>query len=167
MLPAQQAEPFWNRLLTSGVMPCGLGARDTLRLEAGMNLYGQDMDETTSPLESGLGWTLAMKDERAFIGRSALEKQKADGLYFKFVGLVLEDRGVLRSGQKVVGPGGEEGITTSGSYSPSLAKAIALARIPVSIKESCFVEIRGKQLKVRVVKPPFVRNGAACEGILK
>jgi len=166
MLPAQQAAPFWDRLLTSGVTPCGLGARDTLRLEAGMNLYGQDMDETTSPLESGLGWTVAMKDERDFTGRAALEKQKADGLYFKFVGLVLEDRGVLRAGQKVVGADGEEGITTSGTYSPSLKKAIALARIPVSINESCSVEIRGKLLEARVVRPPFVRNGEACEGIL-
>lgn len=167
MLPADQAVPFWNRLLTSGVTPCGLGARDTLRLEAGMNLYGQDMDETTSPFDSGLGWTVALKDQREFIGRSALEKQKADGLYFKFVGLVLEDRGVLRAGQKVIGAEGEEGITTSGSYSPSLAKAIALARVPVSINNRCLVEIRGKQLEARIVRPPFVRNGAACEGILQ
>lgn len=166
MLPADQAVPFWNRLLASGVIPCGLGARDTLRLEAGMNLYGQDMDETTSPLESGLGWTIAMQDKREFIGRAALMKQKTDGLHFKFVGLVLEDRGILRSGQKVTGPDGAEGITTSGSYSPSLKKAIALARVPVSIGENCYVEIRGKQLEARVVKPPFVRNGAACEGIL-
>ena len=166
MLPAEQATPFWNQLIACGVAPCGLGARDTLRLEAGMNLYGQDMDETTSPLESGLGWTVAMKDEREFIGRSALEKQKSDGVYFKFVGLVLEDRGVLRSDQKVVGLNGEEGITTSGSYSPSLQKAIALARVPKSVVERCSVEIRGKQLEARVVRPPFVRNGAACEGIL-
>jgi aminomethyltransferase len=166
MLPAEQAIPFWNRLLASGAAPCGLGARDTLRLEAGMNLYGQDMDETTSPLESGLGWTVAMKDDRDFVGRKALEKHKSDGLYFKFVGLVLEDRGVLRAGQKVIGAEGEEGITTSGSYSPSLKKAIALARVPVSIGESCHVEIRGKQLEARIVKPPFVRNGVACEGIL-
>lgn len=166
MLPADHAVSFWKRLLASGVTPCGLGARDTLRLEAGMNLYGQDMDESTTPLESGLGWTIAMKNEREFIGRAALEKQKAEGLNCKFIGLVLEGRGVLRSGQKVLGAEGEVGITTSGSYSPSLAKAIALARVPVSIKDSCLVEIRGKQLKARIVRPPFVRNGAACEGIL-
>jgi aminomethyltransferase len=166
MLPAGQATSFWNQLLASGVVPCGLGARDTLRLEAGMNLYGQDMDETTSPLESGLGWTVAMKDERDFIGRTALEKQKADGLYFKLVGLVLEDRGVLRPGQNIVGADGEEGVTTSGSYSPSLKRAIALARVPRTVKERCFVEIRGKLLEARVVQPPFVRNGRACDGIM-
>jgi aminomethyltransferase len=146
-------------------MPCGLGARDTLRLEAGLNLYGQDMDEDTTPLVSGLAWTVAMKDERDFIGRAALEKQKAQGVPGKLVGLVLEGRGVLRPGQKVITEAGE-GITTSGSFSPTLQKAIALARVPSAAGENCEVEIRGKHLPARVVRPPFVRNGKACEGIL-
>ena len=160
-----QAESFWNRLLEAGVKPCGLGARDTLRLEAGMNLYGQDMDEEVTPLVSGLSWTVAMKDDRKFIGRSALEQQRAQGVPSKLVGLVLEGRGVLRPGQKVLTPAGE-GITTSGSFSPTLQKAIAFARVPVAASESCDVEIRGKSLPARIVKPPFVRDGVACEGIL-
>jgi len=164
-LPAEEAEPFWNRLLQAGVAPCGLGARDTLRLEAGMNLYGQDMDEEQSPLESGLAWTVAMKDERPFIGRAALEDQMSDGLKHKLVGLVLEGRGVLRSHQQVFTAQGE-GETTSGGFSPSLQKAIAFARIPVEAEGSCEVEIRGKRIAARIVRPPFVRNGKACEGIL-
>jgi aminomethyltransferase len=157
--------PFWNRLLEAGVKPCGLGARDTLRLEAGMNLYGQDMDESVTPLVSGLGWTVAMSDEREFVGRRALEQQKEQGVPSKLVGLVLEARGVLRPGQKVITPCGE-GITTSGSFSPTLQKAIAFARVPVAAGDSCEVEIRGKSLPARIVKPPFVRNGKVCEGIL-
>ena len=159
------AAPFWNRLREAGVKPCGLGARDTLRLEAGMNLYGQDMDEDTTPLVSGLAWTVAMKDEREFIGRTALKQQKARGVPEKLVGLVLEGRGVLRPGQKVMTDAGE-GITTSGGFSPTLQKAIAFARVPTGAGESCEVEIRGKSLPARIVKPPFVRNGAACEGII-
>ena len=159
------AVPFWNRLREAGVKPCGLGARDTLRLEAGMNLYGQDMDEDTTPLVSGLAWTVAMKDEREFIGRTALKQQKARGVPEKLVGLVLEGRGVLRPGQKVMTDAGE-GITTSGGFSPTLQKAIAFARVPTGAGESCEVEIRGKSLPARIVKPPFVRNGAACEGII-
>ena len=159
------AVPFWNRLLEAGVKPCGLGARDTLRLEAGMNLYGQDMDEDVTPLVSGLAWTVAMKDEREFIGRPMLEEQKAQGIPSKLVGLVLEGRGVLRPGQKVMTDAGE-GITTSGGFSPTLQKAIAFARVPKGAVDSCEVEIRGKRLPARIVNPPFVRNGAACEGIL-
>jgi aminomethyltransferase len=164
-LPEEEAEAFWNGLLQAGVTPCGLGARDTLRLEAGMNLYGQDMDEEKSPLESGLGWTVAMKDDRPFIGRTALEEQLANGLEYKLVGLVLEDRGILRSHQGVITPQGE-GETTSGGFSPTLQKAIAFARIPVEAEGSCEVDIRGKRLAARIVRPPFARNGAACEGIL-
>ena len=166
LLAADQAVAFWNRLLDAGVAPCGLGARDTLRLEAGMNLYGQDMDETTSPLESGLGWTIALKDDRPFIGRALIEEQKQTGVANRFTGLVLEERGVMRPGQTVSGADGSEGVTTSGGFSPTLEKAIALARLPKSIKDSCAVEIRGKQLRARLVKPPFVRNGQACDGIL-
>jgi len=166
LMPCGEAESFWNRLADAGVQPCGLGARDTLRLEAGMNLYGQDMDEDVTPLVSGLAWTVAMKDEREFIGRSALEQQKAQGVPSKLVGLVLESRGVLRPGQKVISSSGE-GITTSGGFSPTLQKAIAFARVPREAAESCEVEIRGKLLPARIVKLPFVRNGKACEGILQ
>lgn len=165
ILPAADAEGFWDRLHAAGVEPCGLGARDTLRLEAGMNLYGQDMDEDVTPLESGLAWTVAMKDERDFIGRPALERQKTAGLERALVGLVLEERGVLRPGQTVHTAQGQ-GVTTSGTFSPTLQRAIAFARVPVGAADRCEVEIRGKRLEARIVRPPFVRNGAACEGIL-
>jgi len=165
MLPAEAAEGFWDRLHAAGVEPCGLAARDTLRLEAGMNLYGQDMDDDQSPLESGLAWTVAMKDERQFIGRPALERQQAEGLRYKLVGLVLEGRGVLRPGQPVLTEAGA-GVTTSGTFSPTLQRAIAFARVPVAAADRCSVDIRGKQLPARIVRLPFVRNGAACEGIL-
>jgi aminomethyltransferase len=165
LLPAGQAIAFWEQLIAVGVSPCGLGARDTLRLEAGMNLYGQDMDEDVTPLQSGLAWTVPMKDDRRFIGREALERQIAEGVPDKLVGLVLEGRGVLRPGQKVLTAAGE-GITTSGSFSPTLQRAIAFARVPSAAAESCEVEVRGKRLAARIVKPPFVRNGKPCEGIL-
>jgi aminomethyltransferase len=165
MLPGDEAEELWNALLDEGVKPCGLGARDTLRLEAGMNLYGQDMDDDVTPLESGLAWTVAMKDERSFIGRPALERQKAEGLRNKLVGLVLEGRGVLRPHQKVLTPAGE-GMTTSGTFSPTLQRAIAFARVPVAAQDRCTVDVRGKELPARIVQPPFVRNGKACDGIL-
>jgi len=165
MLPGAEAEELWNALLDEGVKPCGLGARDTLRLEAGMNLYGQDMDDDVTPLESGLAWTVAMKDERSFIGRPALERQKVEGLRNKLVGLVLEERGVLRPHQKVLTPAGE-GVTTSGTFSPTLQRAIAFARVPVGAQDRCTVDVRGKELQARIVQPPFVRNGKACDGIL-
>jgi aminomethyltransferase len=164
-LPADQSVAFWNQLLAAGVKPCGLGARDTLRLEAGMNLYGQDMDESVSPLESGLGWTVAMKDEREFIGRSALAAQKSAGLKQRLVGLVLEDRGVLRAGQAVITAQGP-GITTSGGFSPTLQRAIAFARIPLGDAVDCSVDIRGKHLSARIVRPPFVRQGQVCAEVL-
>jgi aminomethyltransferase len=165
LLPDGEAEPFWNALLDAGVKPCGLGARDTLRLEAGMNLYGQDMDEDVTPLESGLAWTVAMKDDREFIGRPTLEQQLANGLKHKLVGLVLEGRGVLRPHQPVMTPAGP-GLTTSGSFSPTLQRAIAFARVPVGAQDGCTVDIRGKALPARIVQPPFVRNGKVCDGIL-
>jgi aminomethyltransferase len=164
-LPATQAEGLWQQLLAVGVKPCGLGARDTLRLEAGMNLYGQDMDESVSPLESALGWTVAMKDGREFIGRAALQAQRDSGLQRRLVGLVLEDKGILRLGQTVTTAEGS-GITTSGGFAPTLERAIAFARIPMGTAMECTVDVRGKQLKARIVKPPFVRNGQACEGVL-
>ncbi len=163
MLPDSEAAALWDKLAAAGVKPCGLGARDTLRLEAGMNLYGSDMTEDTSPLISGLGWTIAWQpEERKFIGRSALEKEKAEGVKQKIVGLILEQRGVLRGHQKVVlEVQGEQlsGEITSGTFSPSLQKSIALARVPVEIGDHCQVEIRGKLLNARVVKPVFVRDG--------
>ena len=158
--PNSLASTLWQQLADAGVKPCGLGARDTLRLEAGMNLYGSDMDESQSPLESGLSWTVDFSDEsRNFIGREALQKQKEDGLTYKFVGLVLDDKGVLRAHQKVIVEGEGEGELTSGSFSPTMQKAIGFARVPVATKNSCKVEIRNKQLDARVVKLPFVRQG--------
>jgi aminomethyltransferase len=160
MLPEEMAEDYWYALQEAGVAPCGLGARDTLRLEAGMNLYGQDMTEDTSPLTSGLGWTIAWSPaERQFIGRDVLEAEREAGPVQRLVGLVLEDKGVLRAHQKVVVGGLGEGETTSGSFSPTLGKAIGLARIPAGEASECSVEIRNKLLKARIVKPPFVRNG--------
>jgi aminomethyltransferase len=160
MLPAGAAASFWQRLREAGVTPCGLGARDTLRLEAGMNLYGSDMDETTSPLESGLGWTVAWEpQDRDFIGRAALAAQKAQGVPRKLVGLVLADRGVLRSNQKVIVPAVGEGEVTSGTFSPTLERSIGLARVPAQTAQHCEVEIRGRLLNAVVVRPPFVRNG--------
>lgn len=157
-IPADEAPGVWNRLLAAGVRPSGLGARDTLRLEAGMNLYGQDMDESISPYEAGLKWTVDLKDEsRDFIGKSALATRRVD---VQFAGLLLLDRGVLRAHQKVITPQGE-GEITSGTFSPSLNQSIALARLPagVAIGSEVAVEIRDKRLKARVVKPVFVRNG--------
>jgi len=161
MLPATEVVRIWRELNAAGVASCGLGARDTLRLEAGMNLYGNDMDERTHPFESGLAWTVAMQpNERAFIGREALEKALATPTR-QLVGLVLEDRGVLRSHQKVVVPDGRSGETTSGTFSPTLERSIALARVPVGALQQVQVDIRGKLLNARVVKPPFVRLGKA------
>lgn len=160
-IPADDAAQVWQKLLDAGVKPCGLGARDTLRLEAGMNLYGQDMDEDISPYEAGLKWTVDLKDAaRDFIGKSALEGKHARPVRNQFAGLLLLDRGVLRAHQKVVTPQGE-GEITSGTFSPSLNQSIALARLPagVAIGSEVEVEIRDKRLKARVVKPSFVRNG--------
>jgi len=160
MLPDTEAPVFWDRLAEAGVKPCGLGARDTLRLEAGMNLYGSDMTETTSPLISGLGWTIAWEPaERDFIGRAELQKQRDKGITQKLVGLILEDKGVLRGHQKVIVENAGEGETTSGSFSPSLKLSIAFARVPKQTGDHCQVEIRGKLLNARVVKPVFVRDG--------
>ncbi|MGM0594702.1 MAG: glycine cleavage system aminomethyltransferase GcvT [Pseudomonadota bacterium] len=160
ILPGEETEDYWHMLQEAGVVPCGLGARDTLRLEAGMNLYGQDMNEETSPLTSALGWTIAWQPEdRRFIGREVLEAEREAGPIQRLVGLVLEGKGVLRAHQKVIIDGLGEGETTSGSFSPTLGKAIALARIPVGEAGECSVEIRNKLLKARIVKPPFVRNG--------
>jgi len=162
MLPASEVVAFLNELVGAGISPIGLGARDTLRLEAGMNLYGQDMDESVTPLAANMAWTIAWEPaSRGFVGRAALQKQKAEGVASKLVGLVLEERGVLRAHQVVRVEGVGEGEITSGSFSPTLGKSIALARVPAATNERAEVEIRGKWYPVRVVKPSFVRNGKA------
>jgi aminomethyltransferase len=159
VLPAERAAALWQSLLEAGFAPCGLGARDTLRLEAGMNLYGQDMDEEISPLQCGLAWTVAWEPaEREFIGRAALQAQREAGNLPRFVGLLLEDRGVLRAHQQVHTAAGV-GVLTSGGFSPTLSRSIGLARLPAGDEHECEVEIRGKRLRARVVKPCFVRNG--------
>ena len=158
MMLSEQIADLWQRLLEAGVKPCGLGARDTLRLEAGMNLYGSDMDETTSPLVSGLGWTVAMSDERDFVGKKALQAQRSAGIQQSFVGLLLLDKGVLRNHLRVVTPQGD-GEITSGSYSPTLQQSIAMARVPAGSSGEVEVEVRNKMLKARIVKLPFVREG--------
>jgi aminomethyltransferase len=157
-MPAGRAQDAWQALVAAGVRPCGLGARDTLRLEAGMNLYGQDMDEGVSPLDAGLAWTVDLKGEREFVGRKALV---ARGQHHEFLGLVLQDKGgVLRAHQLVRCAAGE-GEITSGTFSPSLGASIALARLPrgTAIASEVKVLVRDKELGARVVKPPFVRNG--------
>jgi len=160
VLPAVAVKAFWDALVQAGAHPCGLGARDTLRLEAGMNLYGQDMDETVQPLESGLAWTVSLKDERRdFIGRAALESAPHER---ELVGLKLLERGIMRSHMKVRTAHGQ-GEVTSGTMAPTLGVSIGLARVPVGSApgDSAEVEIRGKWLAAEVVRPPFVRNGQA------
>lgn len=160
MLPAIQAPGFFNDLVGAGIAPSGLGARDTLRLEAGMNLYGQDIDEAHSPLTSNLAWSIAWEPAtRDFIGRTALEAERDAGPKLKLVGLVLEERGVLRAHQVVRISEIGEGEITSGSFSPTLSKSIALARVPMATADRAEVEIRGRWYPVRVVKPTFVRHG--------
>jgi len=160
VMPAAQAAPMWDQLLAAGIVPCGLAARDTLRLEAAMNLYGSDMDETISPLEAGLGWTIAWEPaDRDFIGRGPLEKMRADTSRRRFVGLLLEDKGVLRNHQRIVVDGIGNGEITSGGYSPTIGRSIALARVPAGEYDRAQVDVRGKLLNVRIVKTPFVRNG--------
>ncbi|MEJ1334561.1 MAG: glycine cleavage system aminomethyltransferase GcvT [Candidatus Sedimenticola sp. (ex Thyasira tokunagai)] len=162
VMPEAEAVGFWQALAEAGVAPCGLGARDTLRLEAGMNLYGSDMDESISPLEAGLNWTIAWEPpERDFIGRSAIEPRRGDAANRKFVGLILTGRGVLRDHQKIFIGDEEVGEITSGGFAPTLEKSIALARVRADLGEQCDVEIRNKRVPAKVVKPTFVRNGEA------
>ena len=161
VVPEGKAVALWDALLAAGVKAAGLGARDTLRLEAGMNLYGPDMDETVTPLEAALAWTVAFDEGRAFTGRDMLERQKADGVPRQMVGLVMDEKGVLRHGQRVLTALGE-GEILSGTFSPTLGKAIAFARVPEGdgvLLGEVRVDIRGKQIPVRVVKFPFVRDG--------
>jgi len=169
VVPEDKAVALWDALLAAGVKPAGLGARDTLRLEAGMNLYGQDMDETVTPYEAGLAWTVALDAGRDFTGRGVLEAQKASGVPRQLIGLVMDEKGVLRHGQKVLTANGD-GEILSGTFSPTLGKAIAFARVPTGAPgdvrvDDVRVEIRGKEVPVRVVKFPFVREGKAQDGI--
>jgi len=157
-LPAARAADAWRRLLAAGVRPCGLGARDTLRLEAGLNLYGQDMDATVTPSECGLGWTVDLAPTRDFVGKAALATRAPASA---MLGLVLDGGGgVLRAHQEIHGAHGT-GVVTSGTFSPTMQASIALARLPLACRagESVQVAIRGKQLPARVVTPPFVRHG--------
>ncbi|RZA19555.1 MAG: glycine cleavage system aminomethyltransferase GcvT [Lysobacteraceae bacterium] len=169
IVPETHAVAFWNALLGAGVKPAGLGARDTLRLEAGMNLYGQDMDDTVSPFEAALAWTVSLDEGRDFIGRAALEAQQAAGATRQMIGLVMDEKGVLRHGQKVLTANGE-GEILSGTFSPTIGKAIAFARvpageIPLGAGGDVRVDIRGREVPVRVVKFPFVREGKIQDGV--
>lgn len=164
-LPKEKAADFWHALVEAGVKPCGLGARDTLRLEAGMNLYGQEMDEGVSPLAANMGWTIAWEPaDRNFIGREALESQREKGTD-QLVGLVMTEKGVLRGELPVrftdADGNQQEGIITSGTFSPTLGHSIALARVPAGIGETAVVQIRNREMPVTVTKPVFVRNGKA------
>jgi len=160
IVPAAEIASLWSSLISIGVKPCGLAARDTLRLEAGMLLYGQDMDETTTPLESGLAWTVKFQPEdRDFIGLGAFLSQKQQGIKRKMVGLILEGKGIMRAGQRVIVSGAADGIITSGTYSPTLEKSIALARVPSETGEHVLIDIRGKFIPARVGKPRFIRRG--------
>ncbi|MDR1076529.1 MAG: glycine cleavage system aminomethyltransferase GcvT [Xanthomonadaceae bacterium] len=166
MLPQEQVVAFWNALREQGVMPIGLGARDTLRLEAGMNLYGQDMDETVTPYAAALGWTVSLDEGRDFIGRSALEAQRAAGTAKQLIGVVMDEKGVLRHGQKILAATGE-GEVLSGTFSPTLGKSIGFVRVPAGEPGAVRVDIRGREVPLRVVKFPFVREGKAQPGILE
>ncbi len=150
---------LWDAAVAAGIRPCGLGARDTLRLEAGLALYGQDMDQQVSPLVSALGWTVAWEPAgREFIGRAALEQQRDAGPAEKLVGLILEDRGIMRHGQRVL-TGSGDGTITSGGFSPTMQRSIALARIPADVTGTCQVQIRNDKRNAKIVRPPFVRHG--------
>ncbi len=161
ILPGEEAVTLWHRLLACGVAPCGLGARDTLRLEAGLNLYGQDMSVANNPLESNLAWTIDWSDEeRFFLGRDALAEIRASKPERKLTGLILDGKGVIRSGAKVVTQAGE-GVVTSGIFSPTLGYSIALARLPRGASGEVQVELRGSLANAKLQRPPFVRNGVS------
>lgn len=171
MLHGDHAPKLFQLLQDQGVKPCGLGARDTLRMEAGMNLYGHDMDEEISPYECGMAWTLSLKDDRDFVGRSAMTEKRqqslANGSALEQIGLLLETRGVLREGMKVIINADTDqqktGVITSGTFSPTLKQSIAIARLPAGLSETDRVQVdlrgKGNLVDVRVLKLPFVRNG--------
>ena len=159
MVPNTHAVQLWQQLLSQNVVPCGLAARDTLRLEAGMNLYGHDMDETISPSECNMDWVVDIKDtNRDFIGKSAYEDFVGKGDVQRQTGLVMLGKGILREGQKVMHNGQQVGVITSGTFSPSLKLSIAMARVNTAVTDGVSVEIRGNFEPVQVVKLPFVRN---------
>jgi aminomethyltransferase len=159
ILDADAGLALWDGAVAAGIRPCGLGARDTLRLEAGLCLYGQDMDQDTSPLVSNLAWTVAWEpQDRDFVGRQALENERKRNGAQKLVGLILDDRGIMRHGQRVVTAAGD-GIVTSGGFSPTMQCSIALARLPGDADDDCEVEIRKARRNARIVRPPFVRHG--------
>ncbi len=157
-MPQENVIDLWNKLMQADVKPCGLGARDTLRLEAGMHLYGQDMNEEITPLECGLGWTVRKEDVN-FIGAEALATLRAKGISKKMIGVVLTERGILRHNQELVDENGLTGIITSGSFSPSAEVAIGMAVVDKTLGENVKVKIRKKELAVKCIKLPFVRNG--------
>ncbi len=162
LLSAKQGQQVWKRLINEGITPCGLGARDTLRLEAAMHLYGNDLNTDTTPFEAGLGWLVHLEMPSSFMGRDALEAQAKEGIKHKLVGLQLEGRGIARKGYRVFDHTKPVGEITSGSWSPSLSEAIALAYVPIELSEvgtSLAVEIRSKQYPAKVVKRPFYRKG--------
>jgi aminomethyltransferase len=162
MLPPDAAPALWRALAAAGVRPCGLGARDSLRLEAGLRLYGADMDESVTPLECGLGWTVAFAPEdRDFVGRAALERQRQAGGLPRFAGLVLEEPGVMRHGQRVQVEGAGAGIITSGGFSPSLGRSVAFAKLPPGSQEHALVEIRGQWKRARITRPRFLAGQGA------
>ena len=159
MLPKKEAIIIWQELLKIGVKPCGLGARDTLRLEAGMCLYGNEMDDKISPLETGLSFSVDLSDKkRDFIGREKLLKLKKTGIKNTSVGVILKEKGIIRAGSKIKTNKGI-GIISSGVFSPTLKKSIALARVPVASSNNCSVKVRNKWLKAVIVDQRFVSKG--------
>ena len=162
ILPGGQVVILWQKLIESGVVPIGLGDRDTLRMEAGLNLYGNDMDSSTNPYESNLAWTVKAKNERDFIGKNALISLKAQGINKILVGVVLQGKGMIRAGQIIYCGGNEVGITTSGGIAPSLNQSIGFARIDKNkTSEDLLIEIRKKKLAIKIVKMPFIKSGQA------
>ncbi|VEP14687.1 Aminomethyltransferase [Hyella patelloides LEGE 07179] len=161
MVEPSVGQELWQSLLAAGVTPCGLGARDTLRLEAAMCLYGQDIDDTTSPLEAGLGWLVHLQDKEDFIGKEVLEKQKSEGLSRRLVGLEMQGKHIARHDYPIMVAGEQVGIVTSGTLAPTLGKAIALGYVPKSLSkvgQELEIAIRGKTYPAKVVKKPFYRR---------
>ena len=162
MMPEERGEEVWALLINCGVTPIGLAARDTLRLEAGLNLYGFEMDKNTSPLECNMGWTVSLKDpKRNFIGKRSFIEKKRKGEFPTLHGLMLDDKVIIRSNHAVYLDADRKthGVVTSGSYSPSLKRGIALARIPPTNSRNCFVEVRGKEVIAKLGKPRFIQKG--------
>jgi len=168
MVRGDHAKTLWDALLNVGVKPCGLGARDTLRLEAGMNLYGNDMDESVSPIAANMGWTVAAKDDRAFVGKACVLKEKESKQQGQLIGLLLDGKGVMRAHQFVMNENGEKvGEITSGTFSPTLQNSIAMARVVGEVKPNYQIDMRGRLVNAKVVTMPFVRNGQATYKLIE